>query len=214
MTTAYPELYLNSVMRKIGEFFDCGIAVCGMSPTDFTAIFLAGSACWHLEQGDVLYVVGRSGVELFLGCYEEAFGREPDLCLEPSYQRSPEYWVGWALSYYQWLSSRTFHEILEALTLSDMLALYPTLHEADVTKFASVAERIVQEAHTHTRLRTLRDCSHLTQRQLAEASGVSLRSIQMYEQRQKDINKAQVQTVMRMARVLGCRMEDLLERPL
>jgi hypothetical protein len=36
----------------------------------------------------------------------------------------------------------------------------------------------------------------------------------MYEQRQKDINKAQVQTVMRMARVLGCRMEDLLERPL
>ena len=48
--------------------------------------------------------------------------------------------------------------------------------------------------------------------QLARRSGVSLRSIQMYEQRNKDINKASAETLYRLARVFGCRMEDLLEK--
>ena len=37
----------------------------------------------------------------------------------------------------------------------------------------------------------------------------SLRSIQMYEQRNKDINKARADTVYRLAKVLGCTMEDI-----
>lgn len=47
--------------------------------------------------------------------------------------------------------------------------------------------------------------------QLAKRSNVSLRSIQMYEQRNKDINKASAETVLSLAKVLGCTMEDLLE---
>ena len=47
--------------------------------------------------------------------------------------------------------------------------------------------------------------------ELAKQSGVSLRSIQMYEQRNKDINKAQMETVNNLAKVLGCKMEDLME---
>ena len=59
------------------------------------------------------------------------------------------------------------------------------------------------------RIRLIYGCS---QRELAEISGVSLRSIQMYEQRQKDINKAQSDSLYRLAKSLGCTMEDLLER--
>ena len=43
-------------------------------------------------------------------------------------------------------------------------------------------------------------------------SGVSLRSIQMYEQRNKDINKASAETLYRLSKVFGCSMEDLLEK--
>ncbi len=32
-----------------------------------------------------------------------------------------------------------------------------------------------------------------------------------YEQRNKDINKGQTETILRLARTLGCSMEDLLE---
>ena len=49
-------------------------------------------------------------------------------------------------------------------------------------------------------------------KKLAKRSQVSLRSIQMYEQRNKDINKASAETVLRLSRVLGCTMEDLLEK--
>ena len=47
---------------------------------------------------------------------------------------------------------------------------------------------------------------------LFSVSGVSLRSIQMYEQHNKDINKASAETVLSLAKVLGCTMEDLLEK--
>ena len=43
-------------------------------------------------------------------------------------------------------------------------------------------------------------------------SGVSLRSIQMYEQRNKNINKASVETIYRLAKALGCEIEDLIEK--
>jgi hypothetical protein len=36
----------------------------------------------------------------------------------------------------------------------------------------------------------------------------------MYEQRNKDINKASVDTVYRLSKALGCVMEDLIERDL
>lgn len=51
-----------------------------------------------------------------------------------------------------------------------------------------------------------------TQAELAKRSGVGLRSIQMYEQRNKNINKASAETLYRLSKVLGCMMEDLIEK--
>ncbi len=51
----------------------------------------------------------------------------------------------------------------------------------------------------------------MTQKKLAEASGVALRMIQLYEQRKQDINKSQAIALTRLAHVLGCKAEDLLE---
>jgi transcriptional regulator with XRE-family HTH domain len=51
----------------------------------------------------------------------------------------------------------------------------------------------------------------LSQLQLARASSVGLRSIQMYEQRQKNINKAAAMTLTNFARALSCAIDDLLE---
>lgn len=62
-----------------------------------------------------------------------------------------------------------------------------------------------------TNLKRIRSAKGYSQKQLAELSSVSLRSIQMYEQRQKDINKAQSDSLFHLAKVLGCTMEDLLE---
>jgi transcriptional regulator with XRE-family HTH domain len=63
-----------------------------------------------------------------------------------------------------------------------------------------------------TNLKRIRTAYGFTQAELALRSGVSLRSIQMYEQRNKNINKASVDTMYRLAKVLGCTVEDLIER--
>ena len=49
-----------------------------------------------------------------------------------------------------------------------------------------------------------------SQRLLSEKSGVSLRAIQQYEQRQKSINKA-AESVLALSESLGCTPEDLME---
>ncbi len=66
-------------------------------------------------------------------------------------------------------------------------------------------------ASHETNLKRIRTVKGYSQKQLAEMSGVSLRSIQMYEQRRKDINKAQSDSLFHLAKALGCTMEDLLE---
>lgn len=50
----------------------------------------------------------------------------------------------------------------------------------------------------------------MSQSQLAKASGVNVRMIQYYEQGAKDIRKAQVDTVLKLANALGCLIEDII----
>jgi transcriptional regulator with XRE-family HTH domain len=72
-----------------------------------------------------------------------------------------------------------------------------------------------EKVRTHfkdTNLKHLRSAYGCTQAELAKRSGVTLRSIQMYEQRNKDINKASADAIYRISKVLGCSMESLLEK--
>ena len=57
-----------------------------------------------------------------------------------------------------------------------------------------------------------RNFSGLSQRQLSDLSGVPLRTIQQYEQRQKNINKAQAEYLLMLAAALDCEPEHLIER--
>jgi len=70
----------------------------------------------------------------------------------------------------------------------------------------------IREHFKDTNLKRIRTAYGCTQAELAKQSGVKLRSIQMYEQRRKDINKAGAEALYRIAKVLGCTMEDLVEK--
>ena len=50
----------------------------------------------------------------------------------------------------------------------------------------------------------------MTQIELAEKSGVSLRTLQGYDCGRKQINKAAAETVLRLADALGCEVRDIL----
>ena len=59
-------------------------------------------------------------------------------------------------------------------------------------------------------LQKIRKRAGLSQSQLAELSGVSLRMIQKYETGDRDINNASVITVLKLAKALNVKVEDLL----
>ena len=61
------------------------------------------------------------------------------------------------------------------------------------------------------KLKTMREMRELTQREVAELSGVSFRMIKDYEQGQRDINGARLSTLLRLCLALGCKLEDIID---
>ena len=61
-----------------------------------------------------------------------------------------------------------------------------------------------------SRLKFMREEKGMSQSSLAEQSGVNIRTIQAYEQGLKDINKAQVVTVIQLAEALECDVYEII----
>ena len=175
-------------------------------------LFLVSSVSKRMENGEPACLAGKSGIELAMQVLEETKG-QTDLP-EPAerYGRSREYWVGWGVAYYQWYSGRKYSEIFQVFSFGDFQKMYDVLHEADVSKFVDIVDARVREHFSETNLKRIRTTYGCTQAELAERSGVSLRSIQMYEQRNKNINRASGESLYRLSKVLGCTVEDLIEK--
>ena len=178
----------------------------------FIKLFLVCSISKKIEEGDVNYILGKSGIDIVLEIVKETTGKVIEAKSIESINRSKEYWIGWAIGYYQWFSDRKFFEIFQAVSFNDLENMYYTLHEADISKFVEIINQRIKDVFPETKLKHFRLISGCSQLELSKKSGVSLRSIQMYEQRNKDINKASVETLYRLSKVFGCSIEDLMEK--
>ena len=212
MTHAYQEIYLSNAQSMLGDAFDYAINVCHIPGSSFVKLFIASTISKRLENGEPSYLSGKSGIEVAMEILAETTGKTPDAAPQEHFGRSREYWIGWAVAYYQWFSGRRYSDIFQVVTFEELQKLYDPLHEADITKFADILDARMREFFADINLKRIRTAYGCTQAELAKRSGVSLRSIQMYEQRNKDINKASAETLLRLSKVLGCTMEDLIEK--
>lgn len=212
MTHAYQEIYLSKAQSVLGDAFDYAVNTCGIPGNDFLKLFVASSLSKRMENGEPACLVGKSGIEIVMEIVAETKGQELRVESQEYFGRSKEYWIGWAVAYYQWHSARKYGDIFKVVSFEDLQKMYYTLHEADITKFADIMDSIMKEYFSETNLKRIRIAYGFTQAELSERSNVSLRSIQMYEQRNKNINKASVDTIYHLARTLGCTMEDLIEK--
>ena len=214
MIHAYNESYLSDAKAQLSQFFDYLINACGMKPDWVASIFISSGYAEQFERGNPAILAGMSGIELARAVTKVTYKKKK--LPEPDFAEglSPEYWAGWALAEYQWYSCRRFKDIFEHVKLSEIISMYLVYHEMDISKFIETMNEKCAKALPECRLKKLRESRGLSQTELANISGVSLRSIQMYEQRVNDIDKAQSQTVYKLSRVIGCTMEDLLEKPM
>ena len=210
---AYNELYLDDAMNNLGDMVDYAVRDLGYDPDTFFDWFIASGIASRFEKGNPKYVAGMSGYELAENVLNET--NVSYIRKEPSYIefKGREYWSGWIIAYYQWITNKRFEDIVkDGLTLSKVFSMY-ILHEADESKFVESANEIIYRntENKKSKLHSIRKARGLTQQELSKASGVSLRMIQLYEQKQNDIKKAQVGYVLNLAKVLGCDVEDLME---
>lgn len=211
MTRAYEEIYVSKAQAVLGDAFDYAVNTCNIPGDTFVKLFTVSTVSRRMEKGEPSLLAGKSGTELVADILLETTGKSMDVPAEEHFSRSKEYWIGWVTAYYQWYSSRKYNDIFKVFSFADLKNMYAMLHEADISKFVSVADEKMKEYFRNTNLKRIRTAYGCTQAELAKWSGVSLRSVQMYEQRQKDINKASVDALYRLAKVLGCVIEDLME---
>lgn len=110
MIHAYDKVYLDKARTALG--LDFAVYDLKYEVVEFFDLFIKSGVAERFETGDFTVIVGMSGVE--------------SERLKPNYtiNRSEEYWVGWALAYYQWETARSFAKIVQYVLIKDMIAFY------------------------------------------------------------------------------------------
>lgn len=213
MMHAYSESYLTDAKSNMAVMFDYAINDCNYDSDWFARIFVQSGLAEQFERGNPAIVAGMSGIELARRVIAYAYLNKSCAERRFSQERSPEYWAGWTLAEYQWSTARRFKDIFSRVPLSQIIEMYSVYHEMDISHFVEDMDKRYYAVQMETKLKTIRENRGISQAELAELSGVKLRSIQMYEQKVNDIDKAQAQTLYKLSRVLGCTVEDILENP-
>ncbi|MBQ0086294.1 MAG: helix-turn-helix transcriptional regulator [Bacteroidales bacterium] len=131
-----------------------------------------------------------------------------------TYSLSPEYWAGWVLAYYQWLSGKSFRYLqTNGLDIEKVIALYHPLHEADLSKFTDTADAIIRKyiKLSESPIKKARERIGITQKELSIRSSVSLRMIRAYEQKKQSLSNAGFSTVSNIASALFVDTADIIQ---
>ena len=208
---AYDKLYIQGAQNVLGHAVDFAVMSLNLEPDTFGNAFAVSDSSRQFAIGNPRYVAGMNGCELARKVLSETGIPFTDTEDAMFLDKTPEYWAGWALAYYQWYSCRSFSEILTTVSLEEIIRLYHPYHEMDIIQFVDLMNRRIKETYPQTRLRMRCETCGLSQSELAEEANVPLRQIQLFEQRQRDINKTASETLFRISKALCCRMEDLLE---
>ena len=211
MTNAYDRSYLERAMTTLGRMLDYAVYDLNYDLSEYWEMFLASPVSKQFERGEASVLVGKSGVELAL----MVTGKDKDYA-EPSFSegKSEEYWTGWALAYYQWKTSLAFSQITELIPIEEIRMMYSPYHEMDIRQFCDRITEVYVERKQQTNLKRKRLAAGLSQSQLANLTGIPIRTLQQYEQGQKDINKARAEYVISLSRALYCEPQMLMESEL
>lgn len=210
MINAYNKDYLANAMENLAEAMDYSVNCQNIPLNQFMTLFINSRIADFFQEGNpkflnlpgieiVLEVLYRSGIKIHTNkTYAE-------------YDKTSSYWTGWILAYYQWKSGRTFEYIQRFLPAEEICRMYNPLHEAPEQKFTEIADKIIAERDTRSKLQIIRKLSGFTQKELSEKSGVNIRTIQQYENKSKDIAKASGKNLLSLAKTLDCTIEELIQ---
>ena len=207
----YDEM-LDFVLEIVGECFDYSLNYLHIKPSLFIAAFISSKYVKAIENGNEKYCFGITGIELAKLIIDESNITHSTNTKSYSniYKRSREYWAGYISTYYVFVEEKSFSYFFSLVPYDELLKLYVPYHETNEQRIVDYVSR--KKKNIVNPLQTYRVKAGLSQSQLADISGVSLRKIQAYEQRYKDINKCDAYSLYKLAIVLDVTMEELLDK--
>lgn len=127
--------YVYDLSSSIGAMFHHAVLDFGLEGGSFFRLFAASAVAREIQNGNPKYLAGMSGQELLL----RILGTLPEeKSFNTFFDKSPEFWAGWAVARYSRSRGMSFGEIEEALPFHRLLALYNPLHEASNEKVFEV----------------------------------------------------------------------------
>ena len=235
MIRAYDEMLINTACDILGRMLDFAEHSMHIDPASMMKLFIASGAASEFERGDIRMITGVSGVELAYEVLDRS-----GIDYERRSQRhtaalSGEYWCAYAIARLQWKLGISFEEITSVLDVTELPQIYrerktslleklpwdasedektQALKQLELDYIESTEKLFKQDSESSgrdSRLKQTRIKNGLSQSQLAKASGIPLRTIQQYEQRQKNINKARAEYLIMLSSALKCEPALLLE---
>ena len=209
---AYDEAYVAGAQQRLGTMLETGVWGCRYELSEFYQLFLGSPIAVRFAAGEPAIVAGRTGSELvrevLSSCGLRAvIGRH----WHAPQGGSAEYWTGSVLAYQQWRTGRSFSALHQVIPIEIVYGLYEEYRERSMGDLCVRLDELAAEAQPRTNLQVRRLAAGLSQSQLARAAGVPVRTLQQYEQRQKDINHARADYVLALAHALTCDYVELLE---
>ena len=151
MIHAYDKSYLSNAQKNLACMLDYLVNELDNSIEDAWKWFLSSKSAIQFEQGDCSVIAGKSGIELAYAVLEDAGKERSDMIKMLPYNRSREYWTGWAIAYYQWETGLPFAEIEEAIPIQEIYMLYEPYHEMDIRQLTDRLNELYHEAKPDTR---------------------------------------------------------------
>lgn len=170
--------------------------------------FLDSEVCLGYEIGDSAIIAGRSGIEMAL-IVLNINNDIPEQNL--SCNITPIYWLGWILSYFHWHTCISFRKLTKYIKLNEMLLMYDKYHEMDERHFVDYVYNLYLIRKKYSNLKIRRLEVGYSQSKLSSISGVPIRTLQQYEQGQKNINNAKAEYVINLSKALFCEPSEILE---
>lgn len=208
-------LLINTSQILLGSMFDFAEYALGVHIADCFEKFCKSPYSSKFESDDSTTIMGKSGIELAYEITDREFIDDSSMDKYTDHAisgRSSEYWVGWVLAYYQKKKRMSFTEISDIRGIEDIYGMYKTYHEMDIEKFCERMDELYIEKNPNSRLKSMRQKLGYSQSEVAKLSGIPLKTIQQYEQRQKNINHARVDYLISLSKVLSCDIEMLIEK--
>lgn len=208
MMYAYDESYIEGAMIRLGDMIEYACLDMNYDSDNFFKMFIMSGIARRFEIGDVSVVEGRSGPELaqmvltdvdHVKDFKEPVWRE---------YRRDLYWCGWALAYFQWHEKMTFKEIWQSISIRMMQKMYPTLHEADISKTVDIMRGMILPKKKIP-VQTLRLTRGMTQHELADEAHMTVSQLQRLEYGERKIENLSLKTALALARALGVEVSEL-----